>query len=235
MLIQDRISQLMTMFGNMVFTDDNKISPRYLESEFPKWKQDALFKTYWGYAGDKMGLPRIAANTFINSENYVKTKLDYEQAIQEPNADYVLFRVEPAVNIGNTVNGFSFVGDKLTGTPFTQLESPNDYGVYRDAKLIGKNDVCFYVSGGLMQVFGNTQVKEVYLNYIPTDVMNVKVYNTTSKSYVLFDPETDDYPISEDVWNLMKRIAVAELTPPNMRPADYTNDGKGALEKQANT
>lgn len=234
MLVQERISQLLNFFGNMVFNDDNKISPRLLEEEFPKWKQEALFKTYWGYKGDRF-VPPIAANTFVNSSNFVKSKLTYKQSIQEAGADYVLFEVEPSVNLGDSFNGFSFVGDKLTGKPFTQLKSPNDYGVYKEAGLIGINDVCFYVSGGLMQVFGNTQVRSVFLNYIPRDVMNVDVYDAATKAYRLFDPEIDEYPISEDVWAVMKMLAIAELTPANLRPADYTDDNKGTIEKQINS
>lgn len=232
MKLGDYIAQLMTVFGNMVFTDDNKISPRMLEAEFPKWKQDALLIIYNGSGGIRGVLPPIRANKFINSENYVKTQVTYNLNIQQDGAEYVLFEIEPAIQIGGSMNGFVFVGDDLTGKAFTQLTNPNSYSINKDAGLIGVNDVCFNVTGGLMKVYGNTQVKQVSLDYIPTDVMNVNVYDTATKSYRLFNPETDEYPISKDVWNIMKSLAIAEFTPANYRPADYTNDATNTIEKR---
>ena len=85
-----------------------------------------------------------------------------------------------------------------------------------------------------MKVYGNTQVREVSLNYIPVDVMNVSILNPTTNTYALFNPETDNYPVSPDVWDIMKSLAIAELTPANYRPADMTNDSTSPLEKQSN-
>lgn len=234
MKLGDYISQLMTVFGNMVYTDDNKISPRMLEAEFPKWKQQALLIIYNGSGGIKGVIPPTKSNKFINAKNYVQTKLEFNLNIQEDGAEYVLFDIEPAVQMTSGMNGLSFVGDKLTGKPFSQLTSPNSYGINKDAGLIGVNDVAVYVSGSLLKAYGNTQIKEIYLDYIPLDVTNVKVYNSVTKTYSLFNPETDEYPISEDVWDIMKALAIAEFTPANYRPADYTNDATSTIEKQSN-
>lgn len=233
MLLRQYIIQLETIFGNMVFTESNKIAPTTLEKEFPKWKQRAMYISYYG-TKQLPYLPAMAGNRFINPQNYVKTKWTYDKSIQPQGANYVLFSVEPAVSLGDDKNGFVFVGDDLSGTPFIQLKSPNDYGVYKTAGLIDQSDVCFNVSGNEMKIWGNTQVKTVYADYIPSDVTNVDVYRTALKTYVRFDPEVDEYPISDDVWFIMKAMAVWELTPPNLRPADYRNDGTPLIEKQTN-
>jgi hypothetical protein len=232
--IGQRVSQLMTVLGNMVFTDDNKISPQMLEANFPKWKQDALLIIYNGSGGIKGVLPPIKANRFINSANYVKTRLLYDANIQDEGAEYVIFEVKDAVQIERQMNGFVFVGDKLTGKSFSQLLNPNSYSINKQAGLIDVNTVCFNVTGSQLKVFGNTQVREVFLDYIPTDVTEVTVYDTTTKTWRLFDPEFDPYPISEDVWGIMKSLAISEFTPANYRPADYLNDSIPLLEKQAN-
>lgn len=232
MKIRDYTSQILTVFGNMVFTDDNKIAPRTIEANFPKWKQQALLIIYNGSGGIKGVLPPSRGNRFINALNYVESQLDYNANIQDEGASYVNFLVEPSVQITATNNGFVFVGDKLTGTPYTQLKSPNDYGVYKDADLISINDVCFNVAGIAMKIYGNTQVRTVHLTYIPVDVMNVVILNYATNTYALFNPETDDYPISPDVWDIMKALAIAELSPANYRPADYTNDATQPIEKQ---
>lgn len=234
MLLGDYISQLMTVFGNMVFTDDNKISPRTLEGEFAKWKQDALLIIYNGSGGIKGVLPPIKANRFINADNYVKGKLTYDPNIQDVGASYVCFEIPSAVQIAADMNGYVFVGDMLTGKAFTQLKNPNSYDINKTAGLISINDVCFDVTGNLMKIYGNTQVREVFLDYIPTDVMQVEVYNPLTKTSALFDPEFDDYPISKDVWGIMKALAIAELAPANYRPADYTADSTSTIEKQSN-
>ncbi len=227
-------NQLMTVFGNLVYTDDNKISPRMLEANFPKWKQAALLIIYNGSGGIKGVLPPIKANTFINTENYVKSKLTYNANQQDEGAEYVVFTVSPSVQISRQMNGFQFVGDKLTGKPFSQLVSPNSYYINKQAGLIDVNSVCFNVTGNIMKIFGNTQVREVFLDYIPTDVTHVDIYDVNTKIYRPFDPEIDPYPISEDVWDVMKALAISELTPANYRPADYTDNSVPLLEKQAN-
>lgn len=234
MTIGDYVGQLMTVFGNMVYTDDNKISPRLLEAEFPKWKQQALLIIYNGSGGIRGVLPPIKANRFINSDNYVKTLYEYDINIQDNGAEYVQFLVEPAVQIDGQMNGYVFVGDKLTGKAYTQLKNPNSYSINKEAGLIGVNDVCFNVTGNLLKIYGNTQVREVYMDYIPTDVTNVKILDTSTMTYRLFNPETDTYPISKDVWDIMKSLAIAEFTPANYRPADYTNDASQPIEKANN-
>lgn len=233
MTIEYYIAELMTVLGNLVYSQDNKVSPRFIESMFPEWKQQAIFIAYHGHRGDRFVRPRMA-NKFINAQNFVKTRTAYDINIQEEGADYVNFIIEPAVNISSLYNGFAFAGDKLSSLPFTQLTNPNSYYTHKTAGLIDNNKVYFYISSNNIQAYGNTQIREISFNYIPIDVMNVEVWNTTTNTYALFDPEVDDYPVSPDVWSIMTELALNELTPPNMRPADYTNNGTPPLEKQAN-
>lgn len=224
----------MTDLGNLVYTDDNKVSPLMLESRMPKWRQDALLIIYNGSGGIKGVLPPVRSNQFINALNYVQTELVYDLNIQDEGADYVLFTLEPAVQIDGNGNGFRFVGDKLTRKSFSQLIDPNSYSIYKDAKMISINDVLFSVTGKLMKVYGNTNVKKVFMDYLPVDPTKVNIYDVSTKTYRPFNEETDDYPVSPDVWSIMKALAMAELTPPNLRPADYTNDASTPLEKQTN-
>lgn len=226
-LLTQYIDELMTVFGNMVYNDDNKISERMLEQMFPKWKQEAFFIAF---NGNKY----TAGNTFIHPSNYVKTEITLDQNIQEDGADFKLFLVEPAVSLNSNLNGFRFVGDRISSTSFYQFTDPNSYNWTKEAGLIGINEVAFIVTGGQMKVYGNTQLKKLFMDYIPVDVMNVEIWDIDTKSTRPFNPETDFYPISEDIWKLMKQIAIAELTPANMRPADMTNDNTNPLEKQSN-
>lgn len=226
-LLGEYIDELMTVFGNMVYNDDNKISERMLEQMFPKWKQEAFFVVF---NGNKY----TAANSFIHSSNYVKTEISYDKDIQEVGAEYVLFLVEPAVGLNSSLNGFRFVGDRITSTSFYQFPDPNSYNWTREAGLISVNEVAFVVTGNQMRVYGNTQLKKLFMDYIPVDVMNVDVWDIETKETRPFNPESDPYPISEDIWRVMKQIAISELTPANLRPADMTNDNTNPLEKQTN-
>lgn len=227
-LIGIYIDELMEDFGSMVYTEDNKISPARLEAEFPKWKQQAIQMVYNGTRTSK-------SNKFINGFNFVKTRSVYSIGNQIIGASFVRFKIEPAIQIDNYYNGFTFVGDELTSKPFMQFASPNSYWIDKESNLITVNDVCFFSSGYDLDIYGNIQVRQVFFNYIPYDVMNVEIYDETTKSYRLFNPETDKYPISGDVWAIMKQLAMAELTPPNLRPADMTLDRSTPLEKQANS
>lgn len=220
MLLADRVDLIIKSLSGLVSTDEDKIANRAIEGEFPKWKQKATLIA-WNGTKPIAELPSgVAGNKFLNADNYLPSTLTYDASIQDTGAPYVIFEVEPAINLDSITNGFLFCGDKLTGQTFIPLMTPNDYWVNSQAKNIQPDEVYYCVTGKRMQVWPNT-IREIYLNYLPVDPMNVPTFN----------PETDNYPVGEDVWAIMKALAVYELTPPSLRPADLTKDSAPTSER----
>jgi hypothetical protein len=220
LLLSDRVDLIIKSLSGLVSTDDDKISNRAIEGEFPKWKQKATLIA-WNGTRPIAELPSgVAGHKILKPDNYLPTDLSFDASIQDADAPYVIFEVEPAINLDSITSGFMFCGDKLTGQSFIQLRDPKDYWTYSLAGNITSEDVYFFASGKRMQVWPNT-IRDIHLNYLPVDPMNVSDFN----------PETDNYPVGEDVWAIMKAIAVYELTPPSLRPADLTKDSAPTSER----
>ena len=212
------IIQILSRVEGGIVTDDSKFSERAILDLFPRWLQKV-----WDirYNGNKTQ----GANKFIGSANYISVHINYNAAIQVAGADFVLFEIEPPIQLNSNVNGVSFLGDELSGKPFQQFLSLQTYNTAKEAKLIDINDVYFENhKGNILKVWGNIQLKSIYANYIPANVMNCTIYDYVTKTNRLFNPATDDYPMSEDILGTFIDIAAAELFPEAQTPADFVND-----------
>lgn len=207
MKLEDITDQIIRAVEGGTRTDDSKFAPKAIEALLPKWKQMAHLIVYNGSKTSK-------SNRFIGPENYMQTTLTFDATIQVTGAEYLLFAGEPPIQIDNYSNGCRFVGDKLTGQNFTQLLNPSDYGVYKDAGLISINEVYYWIGGGYYTTYGNLQLRSIDLDFIPADPMNVSTFN----------PVTMEYPISKDVFDVVMKLAVAELMPEALKPADLLNN-----------
>lgn len=207
MKLNNIIDNIIRSVDGLVRTDDSKISERALEAKIPQWKQQALLIVYNGSKTSK-------ANVFLGAQNYYPVTYNYDPSIQISGADFTLFDIEPPVQLADDMNGCVFVGDRDTGTNFTQLKYPSTYNVGRDAGLISVDEVYYSITGTRAKIWGNTQVKTLFMDYIPVDVMNISTFN----------PETDEYPASQDVLDLIFKLAFAELAGQNAKPADVLNN-----------
>jgi hypothetical protein len=101
------------------------------------------------------------------------------------------------------------------------FKSPGDYYVASQAGNIEPNKVYISITGNKWKVWGNTQLQSIDLDYLAMDPLNIAT----------FDKEVDDYPVGEDVWAVMKALAVAELFPESLKPADTINDSAQSQER----
>ena len=205
--------QIISRSNGGIDTDDERFAEEAIEALFPKFLQKAWDVRYNGSKSQ-------GANNFIAAQNYVPCHLTMNPAIQIKDAEFAIFQIEPPISLNSIVNGIAFLGDELTGKPFTQFRSLQTYNTAKDAGLISINDVYFENSGNILKVWGNIQLKQFFLNYIPANVFNCIIYDYTTKLNRLFNAETDDYPISQDVLGTFLDIAAAELFPQAQTPVD---------------
>lgn len=214
------IDQILSRNLGGVKTNEDKFAERAIEALFPKWLQKSWDVRYNGNRTQ-------GANTFIGAQNYVSCHLTFSSSLQVANADFALFEIEPPISLNGTVNGISFLGDELTGKPFTQFKSLQTYNTAKDAGLISINEVYFENSGNngnILKVWGSTQLKQFFLNYIPANVYNCIIYDYKTKTNRQFNPAIDDYPISQDILGTFLDIAAGELFPEVQMTADYKAD-----------
>lgn len=211
------VDQILRRSEGGIRTDDDKFSERAIEALFPKWLQKA-----WDirYNGNK----ETARNTFIAPANYVPVHISYNPKIQIVGADFAIFVIEQPISLNGLVNGIGFLGDEKTGKPFTQFKSLQTYNTAKDGGFISINDVYFECSGTIVKIWGNTQLKTFFLNYIPANVFNCTIYNYATQQSALFNPVIDEFPISSDILDTFLDIAARELFPEAATPADYKND-----------
>jgi hypothetical protein len=222
MILQDRVDLIIKSLSGLVSTDDSKIANLAIQAEFPKWRQQALFYVWNGTRATPAFPSGIAGNKFLNAKNYYPATLTYDADIQITGAEFILFSIEPPMNLAPDANGCMFCGDRKTGQTFTPLKTPNSYNVVQGSGSFQPNMVYYNITGNLMKVWGNTQLRTVDLDYLPVDPLNIST----------FDQEIDDYPISEDVWAILKALAVYELTSASLRPADITKDSAPTTERR---
>lgn len=207
MKIEEIIDQIIRSVDGLITTDDSRISERAVMAKIPTWKQKGLLMIFNGTRTSK-------ANKNINSQNYFQARYSYNPTIQIAGANFRLFEIEPPVQLDERNNGCIFVGDELTGKQFTQLKYPSTISVANDGGYISQDEVYYNITGTQLKDWGNTQLADIFMDYIPVDVMNISTFN----------PVTMEYPVSQDVLDLIFALAFAELAPQSAKQPDLLNN-----------
>lgn len=210
------VDQVIRKVSSGINSDDSKFNRRALEAQVPQWRCSAILISYNG-SRDK------AANKLLHPDLFQQETLLYNSQIQVAGADYIIFPGAMPLSLNARVNGCVFVGEKLHGIPFIQLKGPNYFNMVNDAGLIEKDKVYYELSAGIFKVWNNKELKKLFKNFIAADPMEVAGY----------DPETMPYPISPDIFDIMLKLAMQDLMPEQMRPADKINDGAETLDRRA--
>lgn len=214
MLLINIVDQILSSIGGGVRTDDSKFAEQRIEDKIHVWRQTAIITIYNG-ARD------MAGNKFLGPLNYQQFTVSYNGTIQDAGASYVLFEVPAPIQLNRYVNGYLFLGNKLQGLNFTQVKSPDYFSNAKQAGLIDPNKVYYYRTGPTyIKVWGNTNLRSLFVDGIIANPMLVSDFN----------PETTDYPASQDVLDLIFKLAAVELGPQSQRPADPVNDMRETIE-----
>jgi hypothetical protein len=215
MLLSEIIDQIIRKVSFGVDTDDSKFNRRALEAQVPQWRSQAILISYNG-SRDR------AANKFLHSDLYQQESLTYNSQAQTTGADFIIFEGAAPLSLNSRANGCVFVGEHKTGTAFTQLKGPNYYNMAKDAGLLEPGKVYYEITSGTFKVWGNLQLRRMYKNFIAADPMEV----------IDFDPETDKYPVSPDIFDILLKLAAQDLMPQQARAADKINDGAETMERR---
>jgi len=167
-----------------------------VEAMIPSLRQDAII---YKYNGSKTR----AASKKIDAAWLQKFEIDIVPSQQNPILDYLVFTSPLFVNVSPTVGGDVYVGDKATGTRFTRAQSRDEISTLKDRGLlsVGLGNVVYTQAGTEFEVFGNPFLKKIYVEGIVANPLDVSTFN----------PETQAYPISDELFSIMQDLWVSKI------------------------
>jgi len=204
-------------FGGGKSPADNRFND--LDYVFQKIDEYSAKAISLSYTGSKA----LGANANINSKTWLEFPLTLDPGLQEEGACYVAFRCPEMVMINTDRTGFSFVGDKLTMKAFSEIQDPSTFAAL--ATVFDELDgIYFCMSKGIMKVLGGRDITQVWVIGRPINPMSL--------STTYYNPETDEYPLPDDLIPLMISLLKAgEFQQEAATPVDNKVDANPNLTK----
>ncbi len=178
-----------------VAPDDSRLNDEdYLEQKINEYSEKAISLAYTGSKS-------LGANKSIDPKVYLPFDLNYELALNpDPGACYVDFRCPEMIQIASYLDGFAFVGDKLTMKPISKLKNPAELST---VMAVGTNGATYFAQiGGKIRVIGNMDLRVLSVIGRPKNPMGL------ANTY--YNPSIDEYPMPDGLIPLMIQMMKAE-------------------------
>lgn len=191
----------------------------YIESMIPKWRQRAILIVY-------NGSREFAANRYISPEwlqNFTLT-IPAAQRLDTNTNIYITVSCPPLLRLNTSQDGLIFFGDEEGMVNFRRIKSTSYAADLVRRGDLNQNVIGYVKTGSDIYVFGNKQLETVDLNVVLADPLDDPDFNI----------DTDDYPVSEDVIELMERLATTELMPELGASEDLIKDGSDTKDRRPN-
>lgn len=200
------------------FTADQKPDPNYIFEQLPRWRAMAISLFYNGGKVPNSNTI-IKGSNYINPDNYQDKEYVLDPNIQDNTLDYLIFEGNSVLTPSNSLGGVQYCGSIKQVNNFFTAKTRIEIQELKDLGFFGIKPIVV-VEGDNRLVYGSPLLKKWYERAL---------YNNPYFSDPNFNYETSKFPICEQVANLMKAIAVAELAPEFRSIKDITADG-GNLE-----
>lgn len=123
----------------------------------------------------------------------------------------VKFQVPPSIIMNEQVNGYLYIGEVNGSCAYNQLNSRAELSTYNQHRVT-KEAVRIIYSDGILEVYGNTEIKQLRIDAVFANPTDVPTYNI----------ELDQYPIDNESLNQAKELIVkTELGREAQGPADF--------------
>lgn len=201
------------------FTSDQKIDPNYTFEQLPRWRAMAIPLFYNGGKVPNSNTI-IKGAKYLDSNNYQNKTYQIDPSIQDPKLDHLIFKSCGTVDLTNNVGGLQYCGANNRSQNFFIAKTRGELEQFRDLNFFGKKPIAL-IEGEYRLIYGEPLL---------SSFLEVAVYSNPYFHIDNFNYETDSFPVCEQIANLMKAIAVAELIPEFRPIKDVTADG-GNLEQ----
>lgn len=220
MIIRELVDILIRSVSGGNNGSDTKYEPRYIESIIPHLREKAIKMEYNG--SRNMVANRRVDYAWLNKPFTVEKN----SAIQDSDFDFIVFSVPKPSSINKIVDGFVYVGQKNKSVSFKKMTSREDIANAMERGFLrnGK-DIAYIWQAPYLEVYGDKSLKEVNVRMICADPLQAPG----------FDPEVDDYPVSESVIANMVELFKQEMNIDIQKPADTIVDSADTLSRAALT
>lgn len=189
-----------------------------VEALIPTLRQEAILIKY-------NGSQNIAASKKIDPACLQSFLIAIDSAAQDSELDYLVFNSPRFVNISKGVSGDIYVGAKRLTQAFkkaytrTEIDTLKTRGYLND----GKN-ILYVTADDKINVYGNKMLKEIWVEGILTDPLEATNFN----------PETDPYPMSEDIFTIVMdlfkvKVGITINQAQDNVDNDTSSQGRGAI------
>jgi hypothetical protein len=190
------VEEIQRAFGGGKAPADSKFNDRdYL---FQKIDEYSALAIALNYNGGK--IPNsdtvFKGNQHIGAKTWMKFPLTLNPSIQDAGACYVNFDCPEMIMINSEKSGFSFVGDQLTMTQFSEMLDPTAFASLTRVKNI--EGIYFNQVGDILRVIGDRDVNQAYVIGRPI--------KPTQLAVTYYNPLTDEYPLPDDLIPMMIQI-----------------------------
>jgi hypothetical protein len=191
----------------------------YIESMVPKWRQRAILLAY-------NGSREYAANMYIAPEWVQIFTVDIPAAQRLPSNTNVFLAVTvpPLLRLKTQMDGLIFFGDEEGMVNFRRIKSTAYAADLQRRGDLSENAIGYVKVDNSIYIFGNKQLESATANAVLADPMDCPDFNI----------DEDDYPVSEDVIEIMERVAMQELFPEFNQPEDQIRDGVSTQDRRVN-
>lgn len=191
------VEEIQRAFGGGKAPADSKFNDRdYVFQKIDEYSARAIALSYNG--GKIPNSDTVfKGNQYIGSKTWMKPfPLTLNPSIQDEGACYVNFECPEMIMINSEKSGFSFVGDKTTMTPFSEVTDPNFFAElqrYDDLEGIYFNQV-----GNILRIMGDRDINQAYVIGRPI--------KPTQLAVTYYNPLVDEYPLPDDLIPMMIQI-----------------------------
>jgi hypothetical protein len=215
MLLIEIVDKLIRSVSGGVNPNDSKFDPLYVQALIPQLREKAIKMDY-------SGTRDMAANKRIEYAWLQSELLNIDEEIQDPDVDYLIFSLPKPVAISKGVDGIVYAGKKDDSVDFSKLANRNEVALYKRRGFLrnGKDIAVIYETPYLL-VFGNPNLKQVKIQGVFSDPTRVANFNQ----------DTDDYPVTDSLLDVMTDLFKKEQGININKPADSVNDGADTLSK----
>lgn len=218
MTIRELVDVLIRSVSGGNNASDSKYEPRYIESIIPHLRERAIRMDYNGTAN--MAANRRVDYSWLNKPFTIAK----DSTLQDPDFDFIVFTVPKPASINKIVDGFVYVGQKNNAVSFKKMTSREDIAnaIERGFLRNGK-DIAYIWQAPYLEVYGDKSLKEVNVRMICADPLQAPGFN----------PDVDEYPVSESVIAYMVELFKQEMNIDIQKPADTIVDSTDTLSRAA--
>lgn len=210
MLLKEITSQIIKLASGGVLTDESRYDFSDIDSRI-HLARASVIQSYYNK------IKRIGSDWI---QTYIA---DFDRNLQD-STSYVRFSSPRGIPLDTYMDGYLFVGDKDGLSSYRRANNRAvlvNYYSHRNSRP-KETKPTFIYSEGYIEVYGNPLIKELRIDGIFANPLEIKTFNE----------DIDSYPISNDLIDLVKDFVLkTSLSVESSKPADFVSNSKDSIVK----